>query len=290
MEARQGAARLNVILAREAPVGVVFRRGPRRLVQVIKWQTDTDGFEAGQWFKGVIYDCCADLSPDGRYLIYFAAKYGQRPYPWTAISRPPYLTALALWFKACSSDGGGVFESRSELWLNHPPEEAKLDPDTSLPGWFRVRAECGDGAEPIWFRRLGLSGWEQVSPGEFEFAGRRGCRARAPMTWRRVRPRCRQERDPDARGGLTTELRMYIGTRDGARKLGFEVATADGERVQFDADWADWDHAGRLVLARGGAILVAEMQADGTLGERQLADFNANRFEEVIAPEWAREW
>ncbi len=94
-------ARLYVILAREAPVAVIFRRGPSRWVQMIKWHTDTDTFEEGQWFKGRVYESKCDLSPDGKLLIYFVLKanrvhpdYG---YTWTAISKPPYFTALALW-------------------------------------------------------------------------------------------------------------------------------------------------------------------------------------------------
>ena len=57
----------------------------------------------GQWFKGRIYEKRCDLSPDGTKLIYFAQKINTRTlndpkysYAWTAISRPPYLTALAL--------------------------------------------------------------------------------------------------------------------------------------------------------------------------------------------------
>src|SRR5690242_11148049 len=66
--------RLSVILARTAPVGVIFRRGPRNLIEIIKWHTDTDTFERGQWFKGRIDEECADLAPDGSLLIYRAEK------------------------------------------------------------------------------------------------------------------------------------------------------------------------------------------------------------------------
>ena len=96
--------RLSVILARDAPVGVIFRRGPTNWTQVIRWNTATDTFDAGQWFKGRIYERRCDLSPSGEKLIYFAAKHhlARNPDPsyrssWTAISKIPYLTALALW-------------------------------------------------------------------------------------------------------------------------------------------------------------------------------------------------
>lgn len=285
-------ARLNAILARDAPVGVVFRRGPSRHVQVIKWQTDTDCFEGGQWFKGRIYDYRADLSPDGRYLIYFAAKHKPLLYSWTAVSRPPYLTALALWPKGDCWDGGGMFESPTQLWLNHPAEQAELAASTSLPAGLKVHAERAGGEDhPIWFRRLGWGGWEQLSPGDFEFAGiMQGYRTHAPIVWRRTRPRPRLLHVPSTGDEFATELRMHISMRHYRRIIEFEVVTVDNHRVPFMAEWADWDQAGRLVFARAGTIRTANMQVDKTLTERELADFNPNRFEEVIAPHWARRW
>ena len=70
-------ARLHAILAREADLAVVFRRGPSDRVAVIGWNLADDIFSLGQWFRGRIYGYRCDLSPDGRYLVYFAAKYGR---------------------------------------------------------------------------------------------------------------------------------------------------------------------------------------------------------------------
>lgn len=72
-------ARLHAIIARERRRAVVFRRGPSKKVAVIGWNLNTDEFTIGQWFKGRIYEYRCDLSPDGRYLLYFAAKYGINP-------------------------------------------------------------------------------------------------------------------------------------------------------------------------------------------------------------------
>lgn len=72
-------ARVHAIIARERRYAVVFRRGPSKKVAVIGWDLNTDEFTLGQWFKGRIYEYRCDLSPDGRYLLYFAAKYGTNP-------------------------------------------------------------------------------------------------------------------------------------------------------------------------------------------------------------------
>lgn len=117
--------RLYVILARAAPVGVIFRRGPSKRVQLLHWNTDTDTFTPGQWFHGRIYEKRSDLSPSGELLIYSTQKSSTRiqqgdgySESWTAISKPPYLTALALWPNR-SSVGGGLFVSDTKVWLNH---------------------------------------------------------------------------------------------------------------------------------------------------------------------------
>lgn len=99
----ESTARLYAIWARKAPIGVIFRRGPSKQVQMLKWDIENDELIPGQWFKGRVYERRCDLSPNGQYLIYFAANY-KPPYgTWTAISHPPFFTALALWPKGdCS--------------------------------------------------------------------------------------------------------------------------------------------------------------------------------------------
>jgi hypothetical protein len=69
------ACRIYVIKAAASPVAAVFRRGPSKQVQVLKWDMETDVFTPGRWFKGRIYERRCDVSPSGDYLIYFAAKW-----------------------------------------------------------------------------------------------------------------------------------------------------------------------------------------------------------------------
>ena len=90
-------ARLHVLLARDAPAAVVIRRGPARMVATFLWDRDTDTFTLGQWLVGRIYERRADLSPDGRHMIYFARDAGwhsETGGSWTAVSRStPSLSA-----------------------------------------------------------------------------------------------------------------------------------------------------------------------------------------------------
>lgn len=119
---------LSVLLASDAPEAVILRRGPSPWVQCICWNTRKDTITLGQWFHGKIFGRRCDLSPDGSLLIYFAQKItgrtlADREYTSTstAISRPPFLTALALWPKGDSWHGGGLFDTNRTVYLNHRP-------------------------------------------------------------------------------------------------------------------------------------------------------------------------
>src|SRR5688572_26547893 len=143
----QPSVRLYAIQARNAPVAVVFRRGPSNHVELIKWDTENDTFDEGQWLKGRIYERRCDLSPDGDLLVYFAANHKEPHYSWTAISRPPHLKALAFWPKGDCWGGGGLFESEETLSLNHRENEMMLADGTELPSQFTVKAF---GDHPGW--------------------------------------------------------------------------------------------------------------------------------------------
>jgi hypothetical protein len=142
--------RLFVVLAREAPVGVILRRGPAAWYHVVLWHTDTDLFEHGAWFKGRIYEERCDLSPDGQLFLYFALQ-GSRwrtSYrgTWTAVSRPPWLHALVLWPQGDTWGGGGRFVGKRKvaLWTGMP---LVTHPDHPLVGLEAVsgsRATTGD--------------------------------------------------------------------------------------------------------------------------------------------------
>ncbi len=132
------ACRLYFLLAREARTGVVFRRGPSRQVLLLKWNLVDDTFQSGQWFKGRIYERRCDISPDGEKLIYFAATYKEPLRSWTALSKPPWLTAIALWPKGDGWNGGGYFMDNNSIRLNHPEDQSEIQAGSDL-GDIRVK-------------------------------------------------------------------------------------------------------------------------------------------------------
>jgi hypothetical protein len=55
------------------------------------------------------------------------------------------------------------------------------------------------------------------------------------------------------------------------------------------ADWADFDQQGRLVFAQNGKLFAAA-RVGQEWQTQELADLRENKFEEVVAPEWAQIW
>jgi hypothetical protein len=281
--------RLFAILAREAATAVIFRRGPSRWVQLVHWNTATDIFESGQWFHGRLYEQRADLSPDGTKLIYFAAKITGRTlsnkaysYAWTAISKPPYLTALALWPKRLSGTyfGGGLFTTATHIWLNHLPGEAEAHPHHQPPRELEVTPSTFDPRyQTGFYRRLHRDGW-QVDPAwwqQYESSGF----VTAPPAWH-------EKPHPQHAYRLVMESNIFYSSEPPAFALQDDRR---GELTPLEgAIWADWDQRGRLVYAKDGKLFALEITGQHPGNPIELADFNNARPEPREAPAWATVW
>jgi hypothetical protein len=312
--------RLHFLLAREALTGVLFRRGPSRWVRLIQWNVAADTFEPGQWFKGRIYEKRCDLSPDGTKLIYFAQKVNYRTlndpaysYAWTAISRPPYLTALALWRKGDCWNGGGLFETNSRVWLNHASGQS-AHPDHQPNGLEVVdKIEQQGEDDTVLDNRLSRDGWKLVQPWQGRFHESPFARAQRELMARGLSfdemlaeslrlklyeldtdsryitdlPEVRERRSPDGR----FSLRMEMVIRGFTAVYDFAVEATGGDITPIEgAEWADWDQRGRLAFVRRGKVFAAQPGRGGEWQQQELADFNAQEPVALESPEWARHW
>jgi hypothetical protein len=283
------SARISIIFARESPTAVIFRRGPSKWVQIVKWDTKTDTFEPGQWFHGKIYDRRSDLSPDGSMLVYFAQKINGRTvqdteytYAWTAVSRPPYLTALALWPKGDCWHGGGQFRDNTTLILNHKSNVAKPHP-SHLPQSIRVilKNHVHGEDDPIFSERLDRDGWDLKQDWIIENHGF---------------PKLFETRQPEIREKLNQNRSQFIRLTRSIQSLDYSEEFAlfndnDSTAIKIDrASWADWDHQGRFVFARDGKIFKGRVDEEGLLNSQELIDLNPFVPTAVRSPDWASEW
>jgi hypothetical protein len=285
----QVAARLTLLFARTAPVAVILRRGPSKWMQLVKWNTDSDEFESGQWFHGKIYGGRADLSPDGSLFIYFAQKINGRSikdteytYAWTAISRPPYLKALALWPKGDCWHGGGLFINESTILLNHKQEVSKPHPNHEPKGINVVLKEHVHGEDdPIYSERLARDGWQERQEWVVEFGGKHYC-------YHTLQKGIREK--PNRDGSRVIRLTRSIERLDYSEQFVL-VDLVSGTELALDrASWADWDFRGRLVYARDGKVFAGTFDESRQITERELIDLNNSRPESIATPEWATRW
>jgi hypothetical protein len=294
-------ARLYVLLAMNAPRALIFRRGPSKRTLLIGWNTDTDTFEVGQWFFGRLHERRCDLSPSGRLLVYFAARYrrataltsgtakssGERsahqgdiePFTtWTAVSRPPYLTALTLWPNIGTYGGGGLFESEHALLLNNYIREPLNGPPP--PSTLQVRP-LGPEVASIHEARLQRAGWLRTQAGRDS--------KRKPTIHAKAQPRGHGLVLHRTEGGERVTNGPY-------HVVAYRLADAENKRTLplSPCDWADWDTNGDLLFAREGILLRLRAprsdEADFGLDRAlTLADFRAATFENRVAPaEFAR--
>jgi hypothetical protein len=306
-------ARLYALIARERRVGVIFRRGPSNQVRLIRWTLGDDRFEPGQWLKARVHEQRCDLSPAGEFLCYFVTSY-RNPYrtcatisrpTWTAISRPPYFTALALWPKGDSWGGGGLFASKIRLRLNHRPEpyhpnteEMALADGFTLPKRFQVEPlweNAGWGEDdPIRRMRMERDGWFMVQAAHGQWQSQR-----APVgiindvTEIMAKPM-------NTRGGLLFTLQVVCHAhfeRNGRRHVETgRVLGPDGAvlRELGRVDWADLDHNGDVLWAWAGKLWRlrrTKRVADfAETAPRLLADFNDMKFEAIAPPPSAQRW
>lgn len=273
-------ARLHILLARDAKTGVVIRRGPSKSVAVIEWDRKRDTFTLGQWLKGRLYELRADLSPDGKHLIYFAMNghwSSRAKGSWTAISRAPYLTAVTLHAKGDCWNGGGLWVDNKHYWLNNGYGHTTLEDsgEVAIASGSPYRPAYGGECPGVYFNRLARDGWT-LRP---ELA--LGARGSQVDVWEKSL-------------GHGWTLRKLFNAMSGqpGKSVYFdqhELVGPAGELPRHDWEWADLDGS-RLVWATGGCLHAGTITArssklaDPITDTEMLHDFNDMAFEATPAP------
>ena len=268
--------RIYCIPATAAPVVAVLRRGPSGWSHVGRWDLAARRYEPGAWLHGRIYPRRSDLSPDGRYLCYFAQKPGvtwEHGDTYVAISKLPWLTALHA-FGTCGTWTRGYFFT--EDGGSDDPEPARLP----IPYGLR-------SMRVVQFANERRRGWEEAPDSP----------ARHPEDiWDERRNARMQKRQPGGERVLCVESLGRAGGEFGVDQ------SVDGLRVRYslesggdlavldDAQWADWDREGRLLVAtRSGRIEIRDLDAAARthVFEEDLSPLDPSP---APAPPWAGRW
>lgn len=271
---KQIPARLHALLATASNTAVVIRRGPSRKVCVIGWDRDSDTFTVGQWLYGRIYERRCDLSPNGKYLLYFAmnGKWSSEVLgSWTAVSQPPYLKAIGLWPKGDCWNGGGLFTSNNKFWLNDGPcghqtlhEPPSIEYQTQCPWPGNFGGECPG----VYYHRLQRDGWTLNEVSHDGAGGRIAHFSRRVSDHWTLRKHAHQTiAHPVGRGCYFDEHTLHN------ERNGEVIAKREWE-------WAEVD-GGRLVWAENGVLFAGRLEKSGMARIKPLYDFNKLEYERI---------
>lgn len=274
--------RLHILLARNGKTGLVIRRGPSKQVCTIAWDRTNDTFTLGQWLKGSIYERRCDLSPNGKYFLYFATKKGEF---YTAISQAPYLKALSFWPKGDTWGGGGYFWDDSHVHIKgwHPdtdPQKAlgslasrieliRDDPYENEYGWH------GWGDPGGYYPLLMRCGWTFIERKKLEPSGHKAIFEK-PLTKGWILRKIAfegfsdNEKTGDSRGNYYDRHQL--------------VNTNKDEVIDYpDWEWADYDGR-RLMWVTSGRLYTGLIKKSGLTATTECYDFNNMKFENLLAP------
>jgi hypothetical protein len=241
------------------------------------WDRRKDEFALAQWLKGRIYERRSDLSPDGKYMIYFAKNgkwQSDTGGSWTAISRAPWLKALTLLGKGDCWHGGGLFTGNHTYWLNDGYGHRLMQDSSEVrrDATYQVKEYYGGECLAVYYLRLQRDGWTYLR------------RDTLVGKWKKLDV----FEKPLEKGWILRKLAHA------------EVSAPPGKGCYWDEhelehpasgvilkcpdwEWAEWDR-NRLVWATGGCLYAGYLRSRELKDVNLIYDFNDLQFEPRCAP------
>jgi len=247
--------RLFGIPATRAPVVAVLRRGPSAWSHLGRWDVARGAYEPGAWIRANLYPQRCDLSPDGRWLSYFTLKGPGRWKPggtYVAISRLPWLTALAAWGTCGTWTRGFHFVDSRRDWQVDAPDVGDPAPCRRKFGLVPTRAAT--------FAVERRRGWRETADTP----------PRAPSdAWDEQRAVAMEKARPRSAGRTRLVVRGWFAAfrsavPGGAKDLRYDIADDGTVHPLPGVQWADWHTDGRLLVATvDGRLQTARWSPDG---------------------------
>jgi hypothetical protein len=277
----EGASSLFVLPASRAPVAAVFLRVPGHWWHVLAWDLSRGTLEPGAWLKGTLYPRRSDVSPNGRLLCYFLAKEGKGAFMgmhdrhvFTAVSKLPWVTALAAWPEPDTDTAGHHFASppRLDLGPTRHGGRGPLGHEIGLartgPAQYAAELRRGWVEHPDCPPRHPHDDWDEERSVVLVKA-RPGGGASLVLSdegW-----------DPDAPGAIDGRAPSYAVERDGRTE------------ALDDVVWADWDQTGLLLVATDTSRLEVR-DPFGSGPPIWAEDLGGRTPRPRPAPDWAQRW
>jgi hypothetical protein len=240
--------RLFGITATHADYTAIIRRGPSSWCHVGAWDTARKRYESGSWFRGKIFPQRCDLSPDGAWLSYTAFKGNNKQElgeSYVAISRLPWLHALAAWSVGSAYSRGLHFVRDKTVWNVSNPQQGDLGPLRSKFGMY--------GTNPVQFAVERRRGWIESYDSPM--------RDPNDMWDERREARMQKEQPRNRDPVLLTVEGGYAAFREmgkdyyGASSVVYALSCGDEVQLLEDVQWADWSRSGELLIATSQGVL-----------------------------------
>jgi len=264
-------ARLHGIIARDKNIGIVIRRGPSKKAAIFLWDVSKDKFTLGQWLKGRIYERRCDISDDGKYFLYFAMNgkwQSESKGAWTAVSKLPYLKALDFFPKGNCWEGGGLFVTHKEYYLNdsYYLKMKGERRDSGLICHTKLRAQDAHGMEclSVYIPRLLKYDWVFMKQENNIFIF-----------------------EKTNKFGLILRKRLHAGGNKKGQSVYWEeheLVSKQGKTEKFpNWEWAEMQDKS-IVYAEKGCLYRAKFFGKEMMKAKLLHDFTPYKFEEIKAP------
>lgn len=221
-------------------------------------------------------------------FVYFASRFNRHTvedqeftHAWTAVSKLPWLTALALWPKGDCWWGGGLFLDNHSLFLNHRPSEAVPHPQHK-PAKLRVspNPDARGEDDPLYSQRLDRDGWARVQEWVWKYEGSAGFRTDSPE----IREK------PHWGGTLRLAMERVLEGYSYRERYRLIAEGAPDPLPVSPVNAADWLPDGRLAMVGAGRIYVADVAGNGLDNVRCLIDLTGDQHEPRTPPSWATVW
>ena len=253
--------RLHVIPATACDKALILRRGPNDCVASLLWDRATQELKLGQWLRGRIYEHRADLSPDGQHMVYFA---GTGRNWWTAVSRAPWLRAIAFYPQDHTWHGGGAFDAMGNLWLNGATVSEGALPDALGVADVSAFSHATDGFHmgDLFKARMEMRGWQHHAGTRYDLVMRK------PLS-----------------AGWSLELSIVLHAKNrGLISNRYALAREDDIISKPSLEWAE-PFGNLLQFAENGALWEGRLSEMGVIRDkRMLHDFCDMEFEAIEAP------
>jgi hypothetical protein len=266
----KAACRLHVLLAKDADIGIVFRRGPTAWWHILKWDLAKFTLERGAWLKGTLYPTRSAVSPDGKVIAYFAMQGSWDTY--LAVSKPPWLKALCAWKTVGTWTTGAYFKCDGTLCaFGALCEEKPFHGSCAFPFKF-------GGTDTNWNRarefQFMMNGWKPKASDE---------------SVENFNPGPNEVIELSKSSFQNPKLVLNKYSEFGSCL--YSMTYPDNKEILIsDAVWADFDRKGRLVIASAtGELRIYEIN-DSNMTTVFSVNLNSLKPNPVKAPLWASRW